>query len=45
LELAVNDCLERGLFTVEEALARIAEPDMVTRSGAHLVLELLSRHM
>ncbi len=28
LEVIVRDCLERGLFTVEEASRRLAEPDM-----------------
>lgn len=33
----VQDCLNRGLFTVEEAMARIAEPDMRQRRGARLL--------
>ena len=37
LERVIKDCLDRGLFTVEEALARIARPDMATRLGAHIV--------
>lgn len=44
LERIVADCLERRLFTVDQALARIAEPDMTTRSGAQILLRhLLSR--
>ena len=31
LARAVQDCLRRGLFTVDEAWARIAEPDMQER--------------
>lgn len=41
LELMVQDCLERGLFTVEEAWARIAEPDMLADPGAIALLHLL----
>ena len=37
LEVIVRDCLERGLFTVEEASRRLAEPDMVGRRGAELL--------
>ena len=41
----VSDCLRRGLFTVEEALSRINDPDMVDRVGATLLgAELLSRN-
>jgi hypothetical protein len=41
LELMVRDCLDRELFTVEEALARIAEPDMAHRRGAQLLRDFL----
>ena len=41
LEVIVQDCLERGLFTVEEASRRIAEPDMVDRRGAELLRQAL----
>jgi hypothetical protein len=41
LEVMVRDCLERGLFTVEEASRRIAEPDMVGRRGAELLRRAL----
>ncbi len=41
LERIVADCLERSLFTVEEALARIREDDMVHRPGARLLGRLL----
>ena len=42
LEIMVQDCLERGLFTVEEAWARIAEPDMLVDPGAIALVHLLS---
>jgi hypothetical protein len=38
---AVDDCLARRLFTVEEARARLAEPDMANRLGATLVRALV----
>ena len=41
LEEMVHDCLERKLFTVEEALRRLAEPDMVGRRGAELLRRAL----
>ncbi len=41
LEIMVRDCLERGLFTVEEASRRLNEPDMVGRSGADLLRRAL----
>jgi hypothetical protein len=37
LERIIRDCLARGLFTVEEALARIDQPDMASRVGAHML--------
>lgn len=37
----VQDWLGRGLFTVEEARARIAQPDMAGRRGAQLFLAVL----
>jgi len=37
----IVDCLDRRLFTVEEARRRLAQPDMATRRGA----ELLRRHL
>jgi hypothetical protein len=40
LEVIVQDCLERGLFTVEEA-SRRAEPDMIGRRGAELLRRAL----
>ena len=42
VELMVQDCLERGLFTVEEAWARSAEPDMLVDTGAIALARLLS---
>ena len=41
LERIVQDCLERGLFTVEEAWCRLAEPDMAERRGAELLRRVL----
>src|SRR3954453_420306 len=41
LRLTVLDCLERRLFTVEEARARLAQPDMAGRIGAALVRQAL----
>ena len=37
----IRDCLARKLFTVKEAMARIAEPDMLTRPGAQLLRQAL----
>jgi hypothetical protein len=41
LEQIVRHCLDRGLFSVEEALARVAEPDMLTRPGAQFLRRAL----
>lgn len=41
LEQAVQSCLERGLFTMEQARERLAEPDMANRPGARLLRQLL----
>jgi hypothetical protein len=38
----IRDCLDRGLFTIEEALARLGQPDMAARKGAHLVRAALA---
>lgn len=43
LALAIADCLRRRLFSVEEGLARVNEPDMVNRLGAQLVRAELLR--
>ena len=37
----VRHCLERRLFTVQEAERRLAEPDMRSRRGAQLLRELI----
>ena len=37
LTRVIRDCLDRGLFTVDEALARVAQPDMQGRLGATLL--------
>lgn len=39
----VADCLERRLFTLAEAWARLREPDMRSRPGAVRLRELLAR--
>lgn len=39
----VGNFLGRGLFTVEEAWARISEPDMADDPGALLLRRLLMR--
>jgi hypothetical protein len=41
LERVVEDALTRGLFTVEEARVRLAQPDMLTRRGAELLRRVL----
>jgi hypothetical protein len=41
LQRIVQDCLDRHLFTVEEARTRLAEPDMLKRPGAVLLREVL----
>lgn len=38
----LRDCLDRRLFTREEALARVGEPDMLTRPGATLLRQVVS---
>jgi hypothetical protein len=41
LDPIVQDCLNRRLFTVQEARARLAEPDMANRRGADLLRRVL----
>lgn len=41
LQRVICDCLNRGLFTVDQALARVSEPDMATRPGAQILKEHL----
>ena len=43
LERIVRDGLDRGLFSVEQALARIGQSDMAARPGAHMVRSALAR--
>ncbi|HZZ96222.1 MAG TPA: hypothetical protein VFE19_04385 [Jatrophihabitantaceae bacterium] len=43
LEQIVRHCLARGLFSIEEAMARCDEPDMLTRPGATLLGRALQR--
>jgi hypothetical protein len=40
----VRDCLRRRLFTVTQARARIAEPDICNRLGARLLGQWLDRY-
>ncbi|MFN8034446.1 MAG: hypothetical protein U0V73_00710 [Acidimicrobiia bacterium] len=42
LRRTVQDCLDRELFTVEEARARLREPDMRGRLGAQLLRPLVA---
>jgi hypothetical protein len=41
LERIVHDCLDRRLFTVDEARGRLAQPDMATRAGAQILRRVL----
>jgi len=41
LDEIVADCLERGMFTVDEAWRRLAEPDMADLRGAELLRRAL----
>ncbi len=41
LNFAVRDCLERNLFTPQEAVERAGRPDMQTHPGAPLLLRVL----
>jgi len=41
LQRMVDDALARDLFTVDEARARLARPDMLTRPGAQLLRAFL----
>ena len=43
LRRMIDDSLRRGLFTVEEALVRTSQPDMLERRGAQLVRERLQQ--
>lgn len=43
LERMVRDALKRRLFTVDEAAARVSQPDIAGRPGARLLGELLRR--
>ena len=43
LERIIRDCLDRGLFTVEEAWTRLDQPDMAARVGARMVGSELAR--
>lgn len=37
LEAVMNDCLDRGLFTIHEMRSRLSDPDMAWRYGAGLL--------
>jgi hypothetical protein len=41
LRIAVPDCLERGLFTVDEAVTRCTQPDLVRHPGARMLRGML----
>ena len=41
LEEIVQDLLDRGLFTVDEAWHRLSQPDMANRAGAALLRRIL----
>jgi hypothetical protein len=41
LQRIIRHCLERKQFSVEEALDRIAKPDMLSRPGAQLLRRAL----
>lgn len=43
LKRIVRQCLERRQFSLEEAMTRIAEPDMLTHPGAQLLRKALPR--
>jgi hypothetical protein len=43
LRRIIGDCLARGLFTVDEAVARVGEEDMARRAGARRLRALLAR--
>ena len=43
LEMMLRNALVRGLFTVDEARRRLAQPDMATRRGANLLRRVLPR--
>ena len=37
----VDDCLRRELFTLEEAIERVSQPDMRERRGAQLLRDVV----
>ena len=43
LDVALRDCLRRRLFTIEEARARLAEPDVRRLPGARILGAALPR--
>ena len=43
LGLMVRDCLDRGLFTIDEALLRTAQPDMHDDPGAQALRAFLTQ--
>ena len=43
LDLMVDDCLGRGMFTEDEALARLARADLLRHPGGPLVVAALAR--
>jgi hypothetical protein len=43
LDRVVRDCLQRGLFTIEEAQERLSRDDMRGRPGAAVLRRYLAR--
>lgn len=41
LETVMDDCLDRGLFTIDEMKSRLSDPDMAWRHGAGLLRTLI----
>lgn len=44
LETVMRDCLDRGLFTMEEMRSRLSKPDMAGRPGADRVRAFIAEH-
>lgn len=44
LETVMSDCLDRGLFTLDEMRSRLSDPDMAWRHGAGLLRTFIDEH-
>lgn len=44
LETVMNDCVDRGLFTIDEMKSRLSDPDMARRHGAGLLRTFIDEH-